>query len=237
MNRNDPISRRRLLGAGALAMGGLALSGCDRLNGAGGFRDVLKGAEGLTMRAQRLLVGREALAREFSENEMSPVFRANGNREVADSAYNAHVRSGFAGWTLAVDGHVRRPLALTLDAFADIGHHAAHAQRLAIGIQIKRGQRLQLEQLAVLGLYLIMHGVQTPWLGEELPVLRGEALLIALWQMTKQFVVDVVERLCGQAMQLRGTRRGKQLATGYVPFPGAQASGFEGQFETLLAIA
>lgn len=110
------ISRRRLLGAGALAGGGLLLSGCDRLNASPAFRGAIEGAEGLHMRAQRLIVDREALAREFAEGDMSPVFRANGNREVADPAYRAHLAAGFSAWALRVDGLVRRPLALPLAA-------------------------------------------------------------------------------------------------------------------------
>jgi DMSO/TMAO reductase YedYZ molybdopterin-dependent catalytic subunit len=114
--KDSRITRRSLLGAGALGASGLILSGCDRLNRSPGFRALIGGAEGLHMRAQRLIGGREALAREFSEADMSPTFRANGNREIADSGYQRHVASGFAQWSLAVEGLVRRPLALPLAA-------------------------------------------------------------------------------------------------------------------------
>jgi len=116
MSGDKPIlSRRRLLRAGALGAGGLILSGCDRLNESPGFRSLLESAERLHMRSQRL-VGRSALAREYAESDMSPVFRANGNREVADSSYKRLLASGFADWALKVDGLVRKPLALTLPA-------------------------------------------------------------------------------------------------------------------------
>ena len=108
-------TRRRLLGVGALGAGGLLLSGCDRLNSSPSFRSALQGAEGLHLRSQRLLVG-DALAREFAAGEMSPQFRANGSTTVDDAGYRAQVASGFAGWALAVDGLVRRPLALPLAA-------------------------------------------------------------------------------------------------------------------------
>jgi DMSO/TMAO reductase YedYZ molybdopterin-dependent catalytic subunit len=110
------ITRRRLLGAGALGASGLILSGCDRLNRSPSFRALIESAEGLHLRAQRLIAGRNALAREFSEADMSPMFRSNGNRDVADSTYRQHVANGFAQWSLAVDGLVRRPLALPLGA-------------------------------------------------------------------------------------------------------------------------
>ncbi len=109
------VNRRKLLGMGAAGAGGLLLSGCDALNASPGFRDGLSVAEGLTMRAQRLLMG-DALAREFSENQMSPDFRVNGSSRVADPAYRQLLGSGFAGWALQVGGLVKQPLSLPLDA-------------------------------------------------------------------------------------------------------------------------
>jgi len=122
---SDPrFTRRRLLTAGALGSGGLILSGCDRLSADPGFRALLMGAEDLHERSQRLLGGRNGLAREFSESDMSPVFRANGNRSVDDAGYRRHLASGFAQWRLRVDGRVRRPLALPLSALQAIEQRA-----------------------------------------------------------------------------------------------------------------
>lgn len=109
------LSRRRLLGMTAAGAGGLLLSGCDRLNSSEPFRAALGSAEGLNQRTQRLLMG-DALAREYAESEMSPVFRANGSVKVADPVYQQHLASGFAQWRLAVGGLVRQPLALPLPA-------------------------------------------------------------------------------------------------------------------------
>ncbi len=110
------LTRRALLGAGAAGAGGLILSGCDRLNANPRFRSLLEGAETLHRRSQRLLGGHEPLAREYSERDLSPVFRPNGSRDVADIGYRMLVESGFAGWALVVDGLVRRRLALPLAA-------------------------------------------------------------------------------------------------------------------------
>jgi DMSO/TMAO reductase YedYZ molybdopterin-dependent catalytic subunit len=109
------LSRRNLLATGLLGAGGLLLPGCDRLNSAHGFRRVLIGSQGLTMAAQRGLMG-DGLAREFTEGEMSPQFRANGSLTGADPAWRAQAAIGFSGWNLAVDGLVRTPLALPLSA-------------------------------------------------------------------------------------------------------------------------
>jgi len=117
------ISRRGLLRVGALGAGGLMLSGCDRLNRSEGFRSLLESAEDLHMGFQRL-GGESALAREFAASEMSPEFRANGNREIADSAYRQWLANGFADWSLKVDGLVETPLSLPLAALRSLPQRA-----------------------------------------------------------------------------------------------------------------
>ena len=109
------LSRRRLLKAGTLGGAGLLLSGCDRLNANPAFKGFLADVGQLHVPAQRLISG-DALAREFSESEMSPLFRANGNTSVEDRGYLQHLASGFSGWALKVDGLVKNPLALPLSA-------------------------------------------------------------------------------------------------------------------------
>ena len=104
------ISRR-----GLIAGGGLLLSGCDRIVRQPTLDGWVEGAAGLHLPAQRLLLGRDALAHEFREAEMSPTFRSNGNTE-GDAAWAAHAAEGFARWSLRVDGLVKRPLDLPLTA-------------------------------------------------------------------------------------------------------------------------
>jgi len=113
------LTRRGLLRGGAIGAGGLALAGCDKLNQASGFRALLESAEHAHQASQRLLGG-GALAREYAPAEMSPEFRANGTRAVADVAYQRHRLDGFARWALRVDGLVRRPLDLPLPALQAI---------------------------------------------------------------------------------------------------------------------
>ncbi|MGQ0589441.1 MAG: molybdopterin-binding protein [Sphingosinicella sp.] len=105
------ISRRHLIVGGA----GLLLPGCDRLNRSSGFREVLRSAEGLTMRAQRLITDRNALAREYGAADLSPVFRSNGTAYPDTPDYARLAAGGFADWRLTVGGLVRRPLSLSLE--------------------------------------------------------------------------------------------------------------------------
>jgi DMSO/TMAO reductase YedYZ molybdopterin-dependent catalytic subunit len=106
------IGRRGVLAGGA----GLLVSACDRLNDSPAVRGLLTEAADLHLPAQRLITDRDALAREISERQMSPTFRANGNVAPADPLYRRHLGMGFAQWALRIDGLVRQPLALPLAA-------------------------------------------------------------------------------------------------------------------------
>ena len=112
--RGAVTSRRTLLRGAGLAAATLALGGCDSLSQTPWFRRLLSSAEGLTRTAQRAFVGEGALAREFSEADISPVFKANGTISPAEPEYQALAANGFADYRLAVDGLVERPLSLSL---------------------------------------------------------------------------------------------------------------------------
>ncbi len=104
------ITRRNLIVAGA---GGL-LVGCDSIGKSEAGRDILFKAEAVHRSLQRAITNRNALAREFSPEDMSPRFRANGTRNPNTDAYRALAENRFADWRLRVDGLVARPLSLSL---------------------------------------------------------------------------------------------------------------------------
>jgi len=107
------ISRRRFIAAGG---SGLLVAGCDRLDRSESFRSLLRSAEGLTMRAQRLITPNDALVPEYRESDMSPVFRSNGTRLPDTSGYARHLAENFVNWRLVVDGLVARPVSIPLQA-------------------------------------------------------------------------------------------------------------------------
>lgn len=119
------ITRRSLLHRGSAACAALLLGGCDRLSDSPRFRRLLDSAEALTYRAQRLVVGRKALAREFTEADLSPVFRSNGTSMPSTGLFQSLLARGFVDWRLAVDGEVGRPLQLSL---ADLRRLPARTQ-------------------------------------------------------------------------------------------------------------
>ena len=112
------ISRRGLLRAGAAAGAGATLAGCDvfdpLLRRGTASRGFLEGANGLTYRVQRWLIGGHAMAREFDEADIRQPMRPNGITEPDDADYGALASGGFADWRLEVSGLVDRPLSLSL---------------------------------------------------------------------------------------------------------------------------
>ncbi|RZJ96120.1 MAG: molybdopterin-binding protein, partial [Brevundimonas sp.] len=85
---------------GALAtVTAATLSACDRAVYAV-TDQARRMAEGLTRRAQRLVVPREALAPTYSRAEISPDFRPNGSIDPAASDYLALKANAFAGYRL-----------------------------------------------------------------------------------------------------------------------------------------
>lgn len=106
-------TRRQLLLRGSAAFGGLMLGGCDRLSESPSFLKLLGTAELLNYRTQRLVVG-QALAHEYTEADLSPVFRSNGTSNPNNPLYNRLRAEDFVDWRLTVGGLVDVPLSLSL---------------------------------------------------------------------------------------------------------------------------
>src|SRR5215813_15113820 len=91
---NAKLTRRRFFRAGAAGLGA-GLMGCDRATQGAAGRSVLELAEHVTYRAQRLLLGANRLAPEFSESDISSNFKANGTSNPPDKAYKALATINF----------------------------------------------------------------------------------------------------------------------------------------------
>jgi DMSO/TMAO reductase YedYZ molybdopterin-dependent catalytic subunit len=112
------LSRRRFLSGFATVAGGVALSGCKGLDDISaedaGFRKVLSSAENLTRTTQRFFLSPSSMAKEFSEADLSPKFRANGSTNPDSPEYQAMAANGFADWKLKVGGLVETPMEFSL---------------------------------------------------------------------------------------------------------------------------
>ena len=108
------ISRRAAL-IGAAGAGGLMLTGCDKLSQSPSFLRVMDMAERLNLKTQRLLMPKTALAPEFTQADLSPVFKANGSFTGTTDEYRRLLDNNFADFRLKVFGLVRHPLSLSLE--------------------------------------------------------------------------------------------------------------------------
>lgn len=111
------LSRRGFL-TGAAASSGLLLSGCDAMDGlvSGNSpvrRAIEKVGNTLSYRAQRLLLGRDALAQEFTQADIRQPMRPNGVIAPQNDDYKQLLSNEFADSRLTVTGLVERPLSLT----------------------------------------------------------------------------------------------------------------------------
>ncbi len=108
------MNRRTWLRGLLAGVGATIAAGCEKVATAPPALKMLKVAEKWSQGAQRAIIGRHALAPEFTEADISRTFKANGTRRPVDEEYNSHLNTGFSGWKLVVDGLVETPLALTL---------------------------------------------------------------------------------------------------------------------------
>lgn len=112
---------RRLFVIGTLQVAGLfLLAGCDNLSRSDWFTSLLGRTEGVTRRAQRLLTPRRAMAKEFTEADLSPVFPPNGTDNPANPVYQALARNGFADWKLEIGGLVQQPGSFSVAELRDM---------------------------------------------------------------------------------------------------------------------
>lgn len=115
MGGRKPIDRRAFLKRGSVAaLGGAVLTGCDRLAQNDRFQRVLESAEYVNDKVQHLIAPRNAMAREFTEADLSPRFKSNGTRSPDDPEYRRFADNDFADWRLEVGGLVERPMNFSL---------------------------------------------------------------------------------------------------------------------------
>ena len=113
--------RRQFLRATIAALGGALLAGCDRISGSETGVKILAAGETLNRRVQALLSPSRAMAQEYTEADISAVFKPNGSILPDTPEYQALMHSGFADYRLQVDGLVARPASLSLAELKALG--------------------------------------------------------------------------------------------------------------------
>src|ERR1700760_2400110 len=111
----DGGTRRSVILRGAAGVGALALAGCTAVSQQPWIDPLLRSAEALTKRIQRLFAGSHALAPEYTKADIAPSFRANGTLDPGTDDYKAHAASNFRNWRIVVKGLVEKPLSLSME--------------------------------------------------------------------------------------------------------------------------
>ncbi len=127
---SELITRRKLITTGLATAAGLAgVAAAAKIADRYGFippdhRGIFGAGETLTYAAQRILMSRHSMAREFSRSEISKVVPVNGKHPQTDE-YQRLLAGGFADWKLTIDGLVARPASFSL---ADLKRLPAYTQ-------------------------------------------------------------------------------------------------------------
>jgi len=116
---SSAISRRKALLLALQGAGALVMAGCEnifnQLHGNERVLSILESTEVLNRRVQRFLTGRDSLAQEFSEKEISRYFKPNGNPPPLTNEYIQDALNGWPIWRLGVAGLVNNPRQFSLD--------------------------------------------------------------------------------------------------------------------------
>lgn len=112
----EMFDRRSFLQRGLLGAAGLGLGGCKIFDSAteqgSPLRTVFESASGLTYRAQRLLVGDQTLAREYTKADIRQSQHPNGSVFPDGEDYRQMARNDFSDFSVSVTGLVDVPLIL-----------------------------------------------------------------------------------------------------------------------------
>src|SRR5271166_5515764 len=111
MKRFSRLDRRGFL----IGAAGAALGGCDRIGATDRAQTVFDGVNDLTYKAQRLLIGADRLAAEFTPADISKHFKANGSKDPKAPSYRKLVREQFASRRLNIGGLVENARDYSLD--------------------------------------------------------------------------------------------------------------------------
>jgi DMSO/TMAO reductase YedYZ molybdopterin-dependent catalytic subunit len=115
MKNDVNLSRRNLLTRLFAGSAAVVLSGCAKLSQNTWIPKILGIGEKATKGVQKLILPRKAMAQEFADSDLSPVFRSNGTSMPNNPAYIAMAKNDFADYRLEIGGLVERPMSLSLE--------------------------------------------------------------------------------------------------------------------------
>ncbi len=119
--KHERAMERRAFLKGTVGVASLvALAGCDNLTLSSWFPNILNKTERLTDLVQRAMTPTNALAKEYSDTEISKVFPANGNTDPGTQDYAEMAQNNFADWHVMIHGLVTIPMTCSLAAIKEM---------------------------------------------------------------------------------------------------------------------
>ena len=107
--------RRTFLRMALMGTAGLLVAGCDKISQSSWGPKVLGKAQGLNRRVQALLSPSSAMAKEYTEADISPTFHPNGTTMPDTDEYQALMANNFRDYKLKVTGLVSKPGEFSID--------------------------------------------------------------------------------------------------------------------------
>jgi len=107
--------RRTFLRMAIMGTAGLLVAGCDKISQSSWGPKVLGKAQGLNRRVQALLSPSSAMAKEYTEADISPTFHPNGTTMPDTDEYQALMANNFRDYKLKVTGLVSKPGEFSID--------------------------------------------------------------------------------------------------------------------------
>ena len=107
--------RRTFLRMAIMGTAGLLVAGCDKISQSSWGPKVLGKAQGLNRRVQALLSPSSAMAKEYTEADISPTFHPNGTTMPDTPEYQALMANNFRDYKLKVTGLVTKPGEFSID--------------------------------------------------------------------------------------------------------------------------
>ena len=106
--------RRNLLRGALGSAAALMVAGCQPVSNKGWVKSIIGIGEAINLKVQRAILGTDTLAPEFTQADLSPIFKPNGSMDPPDADYKALAKKKFADFKLVIDGLVDKRSELTL---------------------------------------------------------------------------------------------------------------------------
>jgi DMSO/TMAO reductase YedYZ molybdopterin-dependent catalytic subunit len=125
MKKKHLITRRNAIITGLTSLGGLLLTGCVKKSPPT-YGNILRMGDVFTYAAQRTLLPKQSLAREYQHSDISsfpatgttnpgdPIHRGDNASIPYSEAYGRLHNGAFTDWNLSVEGRVKRPKSYSL---------------------------------------------------------------------------------------------------------------------------